>query len=313
MPVTIISHPDCTAHDMGEGHPESPARMAAIQDQLISSGLEYVVKQVDASPIKKELLELAHTKDYIDSIFSNSPSSGTFELDPDTRMNPSSLSAALLSAGAAINAVDIVMSEIDTGSEQKNNSVFCATRPPGHHAERDKAMGFCFFNNIAIAAVYAKQKYNLAKVAVVDFDVHHGNGTQEILSDKNGFLFCSTFEHPLYPNSGTEDHPIHIINSPLPANTSGAEFREVIKRDWLPALNKFQPDIIFISAGFDAHIEDEISQVKLTESDYLWVTQQLNQIASQHSNGRIVSVLEGGYYLSSLARSVVAHVKGLIG
>jgi acetoin utilization deacetylase AcuC-like enzyme len=315
MTVTIISHPDCTAHNMGDDHPESPARMGAIQNQLKDSELENVVKQLDAKPIKRDLLELAHTKSYIDSIFKNSPSSGTFELDPDTRMNPFTLNAALLSAGAGINAVDLVMSENEASStsEKKQSSAFCMTRPPGHHAERNKAMGFCFFNNVAIAAIYAKQQYNLSKVAVVDFDVHHGNGTQEILADKDGFLFCSTFEHPLYPNTGTEEHPPHIINSPLPANTNGSEFREVIKRDWLPALNEFKPDIIFISAGFDAHVEDAISHVKLTESDYLWVTEQIKKIADQHSNSRIVSVLEGGYSLSALGRSVVAHVKGLIG
>jgi acetoin utilization deacetylase AcuC-like enzyme len=313
MPVTIFSHPDCSAHNMGEDHPESPARIDAILDHLIASGVAQLVKQVTASPIEKDLLELAHTRYYIDSIYNSSPSSGTFELDPDTRMNPFSLDAALLSAGAAINAVDLVMSNLSSAPEDNQTSAFCMTRPPGHHAERDKAMGFCLFNNIAIAAIYAQQKYKLAKVAVVDFDVHHGNGTQEILADKKGFLFCSTFEHPLYPNSGTEAHPPHIINSPLAPNTNGAYFREVVKRDWLPALVKFKPDIIFISAGFDAHIEDSISNVQLTENDYLWVTQQIMQVAAQYSKGRVVSVLEGGYCLSALGRSVVAHIKGMLG
>ena len=196
MPVAIISHIDCGEHDMGDFHPESPARLSAIQDQLISSGLDFVVRQLDANPIELPLLELAHDKEYIDHIIANAPSVGTYELDADTKMTPYTLNAALLSAGAAVDAVDLVMSK-------KMHSVFCATRPPGHHAERDKSMGFCIFNNVAIAAVYAKQKYNLARVAVVDFDVHHGNGTENILRDKEGYLFCSIFQHPFYPFSGT--------------------------------------------------------------------------------------------------------------
>jgi len=306
MSVAIISHPDCASHDMGEYHPESPARMSAIQDQLISSGIDFAVRQFDANPINKQLLELAHDKHYIDFIFANAPSSGTFELDPDTLMNPFSLNAALLSAGAAIDAVDLVMNK-------KVDSVFCATRPPGHHAERNKSMGFCIFNNIAIAALYAQQKYQLKRIAVVDFDVHHGNGTENILSDKQGFLFCSTFQHPFYPFSGTEPTAEHIINSPLPATAGGTEFRQTVTTDWLPALNKFKPEILFISAGFDAHAEDDISQISLLERDYRWVTEQLVEIANQHSQDRIVSVLEGGYALSALSRSVVAHINGLLG
>lgn len=306
MSVAIISHPDCASHDMGEHHPESPARMSAIQDQLISSGMDFAVRQIDASPIDKQLLQLAHDKNYIDFIFANAPSTGTFELDPDTLMNPFSLNAALLSAGAAVDAVDLVMNN-------KMDSVFCATRPPGHHAERDKSMGFCIFNNIAIAALYAQQKYHLKRVAVVDFDVHHGNGTEEILSDKPGLLFCSTFQHPFYPFSGTGPTAEHIINSPLAATAGGAEFRQKVTADWLPALNKFKPEIVFISAGFDAHAEDDISQISLVESDYRWVTEQLVVIAKQYSQGRIVSILEGGYSLSALGRSVVAHINGLLG
>ena len=294
---------------MGEGHPESPARMGAILKRLNSSGLltnelNSELLQFQATPISKKLLELAHDKSYIDFIYNNAPSSGFFELDPDTRMNTDSLSAALLSAGAAINAVDLIF-------EGKITSAFCATRPPGHHAERNKAMGFCFFNNVAIAAIYARQKYNLERVAILDFDVHHGNGTQEILQDKQGFLFCSTFEHPLYPNSGTESHPKHIINSPLSANTGSKEFRATIERDWLPALHQYKPQMIFVSAGFDAHIEDQISRIELDESDYRWISQQIKDIAEHYSSGRIVSTLEGGYSIDALGRSVVTFIKGL--
>lgn len=306
MPVAIISHPDCAAHDMGDFHPESPARLSAIQDQLISSGLDFVVQQLDAKPIELSLLELAHDKPYIDSIIANSPSVGCFELDPDTRMNPFTLNAALLSAGAAVDAVDLVMSK-------KMHSIFCATRPPGHHAERGKSMGFCIFNNVAIAAIYAKNKYNLQRVAVVDFDVHHGNGTENILRDKEGYLFCSIFQHPFYPFSGTEEAPEHIINSPLPATATSNDFRQKVIEDWLPELHKFKPEILFISAGFDAHAEDDISQMRLYDNDYRWVTEQLVVIAEKYSEGRIVSVLEGGYSLGALGRSVVAHVNGLVG
>jgi len=306
MPVAIISHPNCSDHSMGDYHPESPARMAAIQDQLISSGLDFAIRTIDANPIDRQLLELAHNKSYVDFIFANAPSVGTFQLDPDTLMNPFTLNAALLSAGAAVDGVDLVMAK-------KMRSVFCATRPPGHHAERDKAMGFCIFNNIAVAALYAKQKYDLQRIAVVDFDVHHGNGTENILSDKEGLLFCSIFQHPFYPFSGTQAAPSHIINSPIPATAGSVEFRQKVTEDWLPALNDFKPELIFISAGFDAHIEDDISQVRLLDNDYRWVTEQLVTVANQFAEGRIVSVLEGGYELGALGRSVVAHINGLMG
>jgi len=192
MSVTIISHSDCASHSMGDYHPEAPARLSAIQDQLICSGLDFATQSIDAKPVSRDLLELAHDKDYIDYIFANAPAVGNFSLDPDTSMNPFSLNAALLATGAAVEAVDLVLNN-------KNKSVFCATRPPGHHATRDKAMGFCLFNNIAVAALYAQKKYNLKKIAIVDFDVHHGNGTEDIMSDKDGVLFCSVFQHPFYP------------------------------------------------------------------------------------------------------------------
>lgn len=305
MPVAIISHPDCAEHDMGAHHPEAPERMSAIQDQLIRSGLDFVLRQYYAEPIAPKLLELAHDKNYIDFVFANAPDSGHFQLDPDTSMNPASLNAALLSAGAAVQAVDLVMHNTVA-------SVFCATRPPGHHAERAKSMGFCIFNNIAIAALYAKKQYQLERIAIVDFDVHHGNGTQEILSDKSGFLFCSSFQHPFYPFSGTEDHPAHIINSPLPATASSHEFKQVVTDVWLPALNEFKPQLLLISAGFDAHAEDDMSQMRLYENDYRWVTEQLKIVADEHAQGRVVSVLEGGYHLGALGRSVAAHVNGLM-
>lgn len=306
MSIGVISHDYCALHNMGENHPEAPARMAAVQDQLKKSGLTDVVRQYNAKPIDRKLLALAHDLNYIDFIYTNSPTQGNYIIDADTSMNADTLTAALYSAGAAVDAVDLVMKE-------KISSAFCATRPPGHHAERNKAMGFCFFNNVAIAAAYSKEKYQLERVAIVDFDVHHGNGTQDIVSDKKGYLFCSTFQHPLYPYSGAGDNSSNIINSPLAANAKSDDFRQAIINDWLPALHEFKPQLIFISAGFDAHKEDDISNMCLTEADYFWVTQQLKIIADTYAQGRIVSVLEGGYALSALGRSVVAHIKGLIG
>ncbi len=296
---------------MGEHHPENGKRLTAISDQLIRSGLEYVVRQFDAKSINKELLALAHTQEHIDFVFENAPGEGeTFIAGEDALMNAKTLPAILLSAGAAIDAVDLVM-------EGTLTSAFCATRPPGHHAEHDKSMGFCFFNNVAIAAAYAKEKYALKRVAIVDFDVHHGNGTEDIVKNKFNedecYLFCSTYQYPLYPFAIKESNTPPIINSPLAATDKGPEFRKAITDNWLPALHKFQPEIIFISAGFDAHIEDDMSQVSLTEADYRWVTDELKVIAQHYAQGRIVSVLEGGYALSALGRCVVAHINGLIG
>lgn len=314
MSVGIIGHYKCNEHNMGEHHPESPARMGAIQDQLIRSGLDYVVRQYDATPIDKKYLNLAHSQAHIEHIINNVPQEGFFKLDDDTCMNNASLNAALYSAGAVIDAVDLVMSG-------ELSAAFCATRPPGHHAEYNRAMGFCLFNNIAIGAFYAKEKYHLERIAIVDFDVHHGNGTEDIIktninnnrATNHNFLFCSSYQYPFYPFEMQASDTPPIINTPLAATTKSAEFRQALREHWFPALEKFKPQLIFISAGFDAHIEDDMSQVSLTEADYRWVTDELKAIANQYSKGRIVSTLEGGYRLGALGRSVVAHINGLIG
>jgi acetoin utilization deacetylase AcuC-like enzyme len=316
MQVGIIGHYRCSGHDMGEHHPENAQRLTAISDQLIRSGLDYVVRQFDAKPIDKANLLLAHSAPYIDSLFDNAPQAGEkpFVVGEDAVMNDKSLSAILYSAGAAVDAVDLVLTD-------KLKTVFCATRPPGHHAEHNKGMGFCFVNNVAIAAAYAKQKYGLARIAIVDFDVHHGNGTEDIIrnhfnasvDDDKGYLFCSSYESPLYPFNVVASTTPPIINIPLSANTKGKEFQQKISSHWLPALQRFKPELIIISAGFDAHVEDDISHVSLTEADYRWVTDQLRHIANEHSQGRIISVLEGGYAANALGRSVVAHINGLIG
>jgi len=306
MTVGVISHYRCNGHNMGEYHPESPARLGAIQDQLIRSGLEYVIRQLDATPLERHYISLAHDEEYVNYIFNNAPSEGTFRLDDDTSMNEKSLEAALYSAGAAKDAVDKVMAG-------ELSAAFCITRPPGHHAERDKGMGFCIFNNIAIASEYAKKHHKLERVAILDFDVHHGNGTENIVKDKSGTLFCSSYQYPFYPFEMHESDTPPIINTPLPATTKGAEFRQAITKKWLPQLHKFKPEMIFISAGFDAHIEDEMSQISLTEADYRWITDEIKTIAEEYAQGRIVSLLEGGYSLGALGRCAVAHINGLIG
>jgi acetoin utilization deacetylase AcuC-like enzyme len=317
MSVGIIGHYKCGGHDMGEHHPENSKRLTAISDQLIRSGLDYVVRQFDANPVEKALLALAHSQEYIDFVFDNAPdkdSHETFVVGEDSVMNDKTLTAILYSTGAAIDAVDLVMG--GTLSQ-----AFCATRPPGHHAEHNKGMGFCFFNNIALAAAYAKQRYGLTRVAIVDFDVHHGNGTEDIIKnhfnatpeDDKGYLFCSSYESPLYPFNTHESNIAPVINTPLAATTKSKQFREKLTAHWLPALHEFKPELILISAGFDAHVEDDISQVSLTEADYRWITDELKVIANEYSQGRIVSLLEGGYAPSALGRSVVAHINGLIG
>jgi acetoin utilization deacetylase AcuC-like enzyme len=320
MPVGIIGHYKCGGHDMGDHHPENSKRLSAISDQLIRSGLDYVVRQFDSKPIDKKLLTLAHTQQYIDFIFNNAPievneeGQEKFTVGEDSVMNTKTLASILYSAGAAVDAVDLVMEGI-------LGSAFCATRPPGHHAEHNKGMGFCFFNNVAIAAAYAKQKYGVKRVAIVDFDVHHGNGTEDIIKnhfkatpeDDKGYLFCSSYQYPLYPFETQENDTPPIINVPLAATTKGEQFREKLTAHWLPALHKFKPELIIISAGFDAHIEDDMSQVSLTDADYRWITDELKTIANEYAQGRMVSVLEGGYAPSALGRSVVAHINGLIG
>tara|TARA_B110000014_G_scaffold262855_1_gene257889 strand:+ start:3014 stop:3949 length:936 start_codon:yes stop_codon:yes gene_type:complete len=310
MTVGIIGHYKCGDHNMGEHHPENAKRLTAINDQLIRSGLDYVVRQFDANPIDTKWLKLAHSDAYIKHIFDNAPHTGTFQLDDDTLMMPSTLPAALLSAGAAIDAVDLVM-------EGTLKSAFCATRPPGHHAEHNKGMGFCFFNNVALAAEYAKNVYQVKRIAILDFDVHHGNGTEDIILNKvstpSDYLFCSTYQYPFYPFQMKESNTPPIINTPLDATTKSEGFKQAITEKWLPAIQAFKPELIFISAGFDAHSEDEMSQISLVDSDYRWITDEIKKLADEHCQGRIISVLEGGYAHSALGRSVVAHINGLIG
>lgn len=306
MAVALITHPECARHDMGAAHPESPARLGAIHDQLIASRLDGVLHHYESPAATREQLARVHDPDYIESIFRKAPQQGRVALDPDTSMNPHSLSAARHAAGAAVLGVDLVMRD-------EVRAAFCSVRPPGHHAERRRAMGFCIFNNVAVGAAHAMAAHGLKRVAILDFDVHHGNGTEDIFGADSRVLFCSTFQHPYYPYSGTEPTAEHIINAPLPAGAGGREFRQVVETRWLPALATFKPQLVMFSAGFDAHRDDDLAELNFDERDYFWVTEQVTKIADRHAHGRMVSTLEGGYDLPALGRSVVAHLQGMLG
>jgi acetoin utilization deacetylase AcuC-like enzyme len=304
--TAYISHPLCLKHDMGEHHPESPARIHAIEDQLIASGLLNHLQRHDAPTATREQLLRVHDAAYIASIESSVPPQGIIQLDADTALNPFSYQAALRAAGAVVLGVDLVMGE-------KAENAFCNIRPPGHHAERARAMGFCIFNNVAVGAAHALAQHGLKRVAIADFDVHHGNGTENIFHDDPRVMLCSTFQHPFYPYCGAGSGNDHIINVPLAAGTTGEKFREAVMQHWLPALEHFQPELLLISAGFDAHHDDDMAMLKLSEPDYSWVTVELKHIAEKYAHGRIVSALEGGYELHALGRSALEHIKVLGG
>ncbi|MCB1909524.1 MAG: histone deacetylase family protein [Rhodocyclaceae bacterium] len=302
--TAFITHRDCWLHNMGEHHPECPDRLSAINDRLIAAGLDLYLQFHDAPNAEPDQIARAHPRAYVDEILSSAPEHGIRHLDPDTAMCPHTVKAVLRSAGAGILATDLVV-----GGKVEN--AFCAVRPPGHHAERDKAMGFCFFNNVAVAALHALEAHGLERVAVIDFDVHHGNGTEDIFRAEPRVMMASIFQHPFYPYSGTDNPAPNMVNVPLPAGTRGDAFRQVVSDVWLPALRRHQPQMLFISAGFDAHYEDDMGSMGLVEADYVWATEQLKTIAGEFCGNRIVSILEGGYALSALGRSAVAHVKCL--
>jgi acetoin utilization deacetylase AcuC-like enzyme len=306
MALAYISHYRCQLHEMGEHHPEQPARLSAINDRLIASGLDMALHQYDAPLVEQALLQAAHDAEYIEQVFAAVPAEGLAWLDGDTAMNPHSLDAALRAAGAVVYGVDLVM-------QDKAKNVFCGVRPPGHHAERGKAMGFCLFNNVAVGAYHALDTYGLERVAIVDFDVHHGNGTEDIVSGDERILFCSTFQHPFYPFSGSEDAAANVVNVPLAAGSDGAVFRQAVEQHWLPRLETFAPQLILVSAGFDGHQADDMGGLNLVDRDYAWITRRLCAQAERSAAGRIVSALEGGYELHSLARSVEAHLKAFLG
>lgn len=306
MTTLYITHPDCRRHEMGSWHPECPDRLDAIADHLLAQRLMPLLSVAEAPLASLEDVLAVHTAEYVESLKQRVPAYGYHPLDPDTMMNPHTLQAALRAAGAGVAAVDALMG----GSA---STAFCAVRPPGHHAEPDKAMGFCFLNNIAIAARHALDRHGLERVAIIDFDVHHGNGTETAFASDDRVLMCGFFQHPFYPYSGLRPAGKNMINAPVAAYSDGSVIRPLVEDKWLPALHAHRPQMIFISAGFDGHRDDEMGQLALVEDDYAWMTAKLMEVARAHAGGRVVSCLEGGYELGSLARSVAAHLRVLAG
>jgi acetoin utilization deacetylase AcuC-like enzyme len=305
VPTAYITHPSSLLHDMGPYHPECPDRLHAIGDRLISAGLDVYLRHYTAPAATQAQLARVHGGEYLATIEAASPASGLHYIDPDTALNPHSLEAARHAAGALVLATDLVV-------RGECRTAFCAVRPPGHHAERNRAMGFCLYNNVAVGAAHALAAHGMKRVAIVDFDVHHGNGTEDIFAGDARVLMVSTFQHPLYPYSGTENVAGNMVNIPLAAGSDSDAFRDAVREHWIPALEHHRPEVIYVSAGFDAHREDPLAGLRLTEADYAWVTRELIAVANRHAKGRIVSSLEGGYSLSALGRSVAEHVRELI-
>ena len=309
MHTAFISHPDCLLHEMGAYHPERPARLEAVDDELAACGLIDKMVRYSAPLATHEQLKRVHTSEHITSLeaaAARASSAGLAYLDPDTAMNRYSLRAAYRAAGAVILATELVM-------EGKVKNAFCSVRPPGHHAERDRAMGFCLFNNIAAGAAHALEAHALKRIAIVDFDVHHGNGTEDIFRNDPRVMMVSIFQHPFYPYSGIAGRSERMVNIPLAAGSGGEIFRQVVSQFWIPALERFKPQMLFVSAGFDAHQDDELASLNFAEDDYAWVTEKIREAAQKYAEGRIVSALEGGYALPALARSVAAHLRVLSG
>ncbi len=304
-----FSHPDCRLHEMGPGHPECPARLDAIQDRLLISGVADALEPCEAPLAAMDTIARAHGKEYLARMQQmdrelHQSGDAYLRVDPDTSMNAHTWTAALRASGAAIAATDAVVS----GALR---NAFCAVRPPGHHACRDEAMGFCFVNNVAVAALHALEHHGLQRVAIVDFDVHHGNGTEDIVAGDARILMVSFYQHPFYPYGGARSDAPNLLNLPVPAYTRGMDIRGLVQDQWLPRLDAHRPEMLFISAGFDAHREDDLGQMGLVEADYAWLTTQIRDVAARHAQGRIVSCLEGGYNLSALGRSVEAHLRVL--
>jgi len=308
-----FTHRDCWKHDMGDGHPECPARLDAIEDRLLITGVGDALEHGEVPLATLPQITRAHSFAHVEHLESlsqrlveDAQSGGPdhAQIDPDTTLTRFTLLAARRAAGAAIAATDAVM------AGQLDNA-FCAVRPPGHHACRDKAMGFCFFNNVAIGVRHAIEVHGLERVAIADFDVHHGNGTEDIFSNDPRVLMVGIFQHPFYPFTGAEHAAPNMVNVPVPAYTRGMDVRDLIETYWMPRLEAFEPQMIFISAGFDAHRDDDLGQLRLNEQDFGWITGRIMDVARRHAHGRIVSMLEGGYNLDALARSVEEHVRVL--
>ena len=302
--MKIITHPNCAEHLVPAGHPERPDRLISLLASLEQAGVTQDFPLHQASSATAADILRAHPQTYLAELESMAPDDGLVPLDPDTWMSPRSADAALFAAGALCDGVTTVL-------EGTDNRVFCAVRPPGHHAEREAAMGFCLFNSVAVGALKALEHSAIDRVAILDFDVHHGNGTVDIFSEDPRVLVCSTFQHPYYPNRLFEVTAPNIINSPLPAGSGSMAFRQAVESDWLPALDKHKPQLIFVSAGFDAHQADPLAAINLTEEDFFWVTRLIVDSARQYAQGRVISTLEGGYDLDALSRSVLTHLDAL--
>jgi acetoin utilization deacetylase AcuC-like enzyme len=304
--TAYISHRQCHGHDTGWDHPENARRLSAIEDRFVSTGLFDVLRYVDAPKATNAQLLRVHRPEYLEALDAMMPREGYARLDPDTVVSPGSLEAARHAAGAVVAAVDRVVG----GAMQ---TAFCNVRPPGHHAESNRAMGFCLFNNIAVGAAHALAMHGLERVAIVDFDVHHGNGTEEIFQDEPRVLFCSTFQHPFFPYTPLRDDAPNRVSVPLDSGAGGEAFREAVDHRWLPVLRRHRPQLVFVSAGFDAHRDDEMAHMNLTDADFHWVSEQIARVAADFAGGRVISVLEGGYDCDSLARCVEDHVRVLAG
>ncbi len=303
--MLLFTHPACLDHRMQPRHPESPERLRAVLEHLETSGLLQALSVRDATPVAAARLQAAHDPAYLRELAALTPVRDLVALDADTFMGPRTLAAAALAAGAVADAVDAVLD----GEDQR---AFCAVRPPGHHAEAGLAMGFCVYNNVAVGAAAALARADIDRVAIVDFDVHHGNGTVDIFKDRPEVLVCSSFQHPFYPDRLTDLERPNLVHTPLPAGCAGEVFRQAIERDWLPALDAHRPQLVLVSAGFDAHRRDPLGGLKLDEEDFRWVTGRIVEVADEHARGRVVSTLEGGYDLDALARSAAAHVEALL-
>lgn len=306
MTLTIISHPDCVLHEAGYQHPECPDRVKVIQAACETYAFRASVSFLSAPLVTREQLLRVHAPAYVDWMIKIAPQANMVAIDADTVMNSFTLQAAYRASGAVVFAVDALMSN-------QAVAAFCNVRPPGHHAERNKAMGFCFFNNVAVGVMHAIDQYQLQRIAIIDFDVHHGNGTQDIFQREDRVLYCSSFQHPFYPGYDPAMDNAHILSVPLPAGTDGASFREKVSAAWFEKLALFQPQLIFFSAGFDAHKNDPLAHLRLTQADYLWLTEEMAKIAERFCSGRMVSVLEGGYALEVLAECVPVHINAMIG
>jgi acetoin utilization deacetylase AcuC-like enzyme len=304
--TAFISHHKCRGHDTGPGHPETARRLTAIDDRFVATGLSDVLSHVDAPVVTTEQLQRVHRPDYLEFLQRMIPAEGYARLDPDTVVSQGSLLAARLAAGAAVAAVDLV-----AGGAMR--TAFCSVRPPGHHAESDLAMGFCLYNNVAVGAAHALEAHGLERIAILDFDVHHGNGTEQIFDGDPRVLFCSTFQHPFFPFTPLRENTPNRISVPLEAGSGSKRFRTAVSEQWLPAVERFRPQMVFVSAGFDAHRDDDMAELNLTDADFHWVSRQILQAAADSAEGRIVSVLEGGYDIDSLARCVEDHVRVIAG